>query len=100
MLAQSAERKTQKRLSRRSNSAIPPKSWTSMRRLARTMRFHLDEHLPHAIAEGLRRHGIDVTTTVEAGLFLTEGLSHETQLLSRYRLSVYRFIPPPECGKP
>ena len=39
-----------------------------MRRLARTMRFHLDEHLPHAIAEGLRRRGIDVTTTVEAGL--------------------------------
>ena len=39
-----------------------------MRRMARTMRFHLDEHVPHAIAEGLRRRGIDVTTTVEAGL--------------------------------
>lgn len=33
-----------------------------------TMRFHLDEHVPHAIAEGLRRRGIDVTTTVDAGL--------------------------------
>ena len=32
------------------------------------IRFHLDEHVPHAIAEGLRRRGIDVTTTVEAGL--------------------------------
>jgi predicted nuclease of predicted toxin-antitoxin system len=34
----------------------------------RTIRFHLDENCPHAIAEGLRRRGIDVTTTPEAGL--------------------------------
>jgi uncharacterized protein with PIN domain len=26
------------------------------------MRFHLDEHLAHAIAAGVRRRGIDVTT--------------------------------------
>ena len=32
------------------------------------MRFHLDEHVAHAIANGLRRRGINVTTTVEAGL--------------------------------
>ena len=32
------------------------------------MRFHLDEHVAHAIAEGLRRRGIDVTTTVDAAL--------------------------------
>jgi uncharacterized protein with PIN domain len=32
------------------------------------MRFHLDENVDPAIAEGLRRRGIDVTTTVEAGL--------------------------------
>lgn len=32
------------------------------------MRFHLDEHVAHAIAHGLRRRGIDVTTTVETGL--------------------------------
>jgi Domain of unknown function (DUF5615) len=30
--------------------------------------FHLDEHMDHAIAHGLRRRGIDVTTTTEAGL--------------------------------
>jgi hypothetical protein len=34
----------------------------------RTIRFHLDEHCPHAIAVGLRRHGIDVTTATDAGL--------------------------------
>lgn len=32
------------------------------------VRFHLDEHVDPAVARGLRSHGIDVTTTVEAGL--------------------------------
>ncbi len=32
------------------------------------IRYHLDEHLDTAIAVGLRRRGIDVTTTVDAGL--------------------------------
>jgi predicted nuclease of predicted toxin-antitoxin system len=39
--------------------------------MPRTIRFHLDEHCDPAIAEGLRRHGIDVTTTREAGLIGT-----------------------------
>lgn len=33
-----------------------------------TIRFHLDEHGDPRIARGLRRRGLDVTTTVEAGL--------------------------------
>ena len=41
------------------------------------LRFHLDEHIDPAIADGLRRRGIDVTTTLEAGL---QGVSDETQL--------------------
>ena len=36
--------------------------------MAERIRFHLDEHIDPAIARGLRRQGIDVTTTVEAGL--------------------------------
>ncbi len=32
------------------------------------IKFHLDENVNSAIAQGLRRRGIDVTTTVEAGL--------------------------------
>ena len=36
--------------------------------MADRIRFHLDEHIPTAIAKGLRQRGIDVTTTVEAGL--------------------------------
>ncbi len=37
--------------------------------MPRTIRFHLDEHVPHAVAEGLRRLGIAVTTTADASLF-------------------------------
>jgi hypothetical protein len=36
--------------------------------MPRTIRFHLDENCAGAIATGLRRHGVDVTTTPEAGL--------------------------------
>jgi predicted nuclease of predicted toxin-antitoxin system len=32
------------------------------------VRFHLDEHMHPAIAQALRRHGVDVTTTIEAEL--------------------------------
>jgi predicted nuclease of predicted toxin-antitoxin system len=36
--------------------------------MSRILRFHLDENCPTAIALGMRRRGIDVTTTAEAGL--------------------------------
>lgn len=36
--------------------------------MADRIRFHLDEHIAHAIAKGLRQRGVDVTTTSEAGL--------------------------------
>jgi predicted nuclease of predicted toxin-antitoxin system len=36
--------------------------------MPRTIKFHLNEHCDPAIAEALRRHGIDVTTTLEVGL--------------------------------
>lgn len=41
------------------------------------IRFHLDENVSNAIAEGLQRRAIDVTTTPEAGLM---GASDEEQL--------------------
>lgn len=40
------------------------------------IRFHLDEHVPAAIAVGLRRRGIDATTTVDAGLEGAEDSAH------------------------
>lgn len=36
--------------------------------MADRIRFHLDEHVDPAVATALRRAGIDVTTTIEAGL--------------------------------
>jgi predicted nuclease of predicted toxin-antitoxin system len=36
--------------------------------MPRTIRFHLDENSHRGVAEGLRRYGIDVTTTPEANL--------------------------------
>lgn len=36
--------------------------------MTKRIRFHLDEHVDPDIARALRRHGIDVTTTIEMGL--------------------------------
>jgi predicted nuclease of predicted toxin-antitoxin system len=36
--------------------------------VAERIRFHLDEHIDPDIAAALRRHGIDATTTTQAGL--------------------------------
>ncbi|MFI5455398.1 MAG: DUF5615 family PIN-like protein [Isosphaerales bacterium] len=46
--------------------------------MARTIRFHLDEHCDPAIAAGLRLHGVDVTTTPEAGLRAAQDEEHIT----------------------
>ena len=36
--------------------------------MAQRIRFHLDEHIDPDIAAALRRHGVNVTTTVDVGL--------------------------------
>jgi predicted nuclease of predicted toxin-antitoxin system len=45
--------------------------------MPRTIRFHLDENCSRAIADGLRRRGIDVTITPDVGLL---GAIDEEQL--------------------
>ena len=40
------------------------------------LRFHLDEHVPHAIAHALRRRQIDVTTATDAGLLRASDEDH------------------------
>jgi len=45
--------------------------------MLQTIRFHLDEHVSHAIAHALRRRGVDVSTTTDAGLL---GASDRDQL--------------------
>lgn len=44
--------------------------------MPRTIRFHLDEHCDFAIAKGLRRRGVDVTTAVEARLLGAKDEDH------------------------
>lgn len=41
------------------------------------MKFHTDEHVSEAVVLGLRRRGLDVTTTSQAGML---GAKDETQL--------------------
>ncbi|WP_449420403.1 DUF5615 family PIN-like protein [Phormidium nigroviride] len=45
--------------------------------MSERIRFHLDENVKSSVARELRRRGIDVTTTIEAGLL---GQSDELQL--------------------
>ena len=40
------------------------------------IRFHLDEHVDHEIARGLRSRGVDVTTTADANLLGAEDEAH------------------------
>jgi predicted nuclease of predicted toxin-antitoxin system len=54
--------------------------------MPRTIRFHLDEHVDPAIAEGLRRHGIDVTTTPDAGLVHATDEDHITFGMAQRRV--------------
>ena len=44
--------------------------------MSEQIRFHLDEHIDSNIARGLRRYGIDVTTTVDVGLRTKSDESH------------------------
>lgn len=44
--------------------------------MAERTRFHLDEHVDPAIATALRRVGIDVTTTTQAGLRTKDDEAH------------------------
>jgi len=54
--------------------------------MPRTIRYHLDEHCPSAIALGLRRHGIDATTAAEAGLLSASDEDHVRFALAEGRV--------------
>ncbi len=54
--------------------------------MVRTIRFHLDENCPDAIAEGLGRRGIDVTTTPEAKLLSASDEQQRAYALSEGRV--------------
>ncbi|HEY3026906.1 MAG TPA: DUF5615 family PIN-like protein [Pyrinomonadaceae bacterium] len=64
--------------------------------MADRIRFHLDEHVDPAIATALRRAGIDVTTTNDAGLRTKDDEVHLNFARSEGRVIVTRdqdFLP-------
>lgn len=44
--------------------------------MADRLRFYMDEHVPKAVTEGLRRRGVDVITVQELGLQAAEDAHH------------------------
>jgi predicted nuclease of predicted toxin-antitoxin system len=56
--------------------------------MSERLRFHLDEHMDPAIAVGLRRYGINVTTTVEAGLRTRDDDAHWAVITAERRVMV------------
>lgn len=54
--------------------------------MPRTIRFHLNEHIPQAVADGLRRRGIDVTTTSDADLLSAADVEHVRFALTETRV--------------
>jgi predicted nuclease of predicted toxin-antitoxin system len=54
--------------------------------MPRTIRFHLDEHVAHAVAYGLRRFGVDVSTTADAGLLGATDLEQFQYALAEQRV--------------
>jgi uncharacterized protein with PIN domain len=52
------------------------------------MRFHLDEHIPEALALALRAHGYDVTTSADANLLEAEDELHIEHALREGRLII------------
>jgi hypothetical protein len=54
------------------------------------IRYHLDEHIDTAIAVGLRRRGIDVTTTVDARLLRASDLQQLAFAVADGRVFVTR----------
>jgi hypothetical protein len=55
--------------------------------MPQTLRFHLDEHVPAAIAAALRRRGIDVTTAADAGLLGATDEDHLAFAITRAAFS-------------
>ena len=52
------------------------------------IRFHLDEHVDHAIAAGLRQRGIDATTSMDAGLLEADDEDHVAFALRENRVII------------
>jgi len=51
-----------------------------------SIRFYLDEHVPRAVATGLRLRGVDVLTAQEAGMLEASDVAHLTLGMQQGRM--------------
>lgn len=56
--------------------------------MADRIKFYLDEHVPKAVAEGLRRRGVDIVTVQERGLQAATDVQQLTQANQERRVLV------------
>ncbi|WP_018291620.1 DUF5615 family PIN-like protein [Verrucomicrobium sp. 3C] len=56
--------------------------------MAESIKFYLDEHVPRAVAEGLRRRGAETLRTQEAGMLGAKDEQHLVFALSEGRVFV------------
>ena len=54
--------------------------------MADAIRFYMDEHVPRAVTDGLRRRGVDVHTAQQAGLRGAADEQHVTQAVAEGRV--------------
>ena len=54
--------------------------------MAEPIKFYMDEHVPRAVAEGLRRRGVDVLRAQEAGMLEADDERHLAFALSQGRV--------------
>jgi len=67
------------------------------------IKFHLDQHVPNAVAHGLRQYGVDATTTHEAGLQDADDPDHLAFALKEGRVLVTHdsdFVERHDMGEP
>jgi len=60
--------------------------------MSELLKFHLDEHISHRVADALRQKGIDVTTTTDAGLRKKKDKHHLDFAISQNRVMVTQDI--------
>lgn len=56
--------------------------------MAERIKFYMDEHVPRAVTEGLRRRGVDVLTTQEADMVEADDEQHVALALREGRVIV------------
>ena len=54
--------------------------------MAERIKFYMDEHVPRAVTEGLRRRGVEVLTAQDAGMMTAEDEQHLVLALGEGRV--------------